>query len=734
MKKYIIFFALVLFGLTLSAQSNRAIRKADSWFEKREFRQAAIEYEALINSANRNRRASNETKKYLYSRLGETYLNLREYIKAEYNFEHALRLGADDPLFLRNHARARQANRDVSNDPGAELNPVTIETKLNAANNQYALAWYRGSLLFSCDKITQNRNRNDGVAPLMFFTSRPVFDFSSGKINDWTTPERFDRIEADPLYFVHSFAFDENTETYYVMRCLIKTGAMDDRCNIFAYRETNGRMSQPMRQSFHSREANIGHPTLSSDGNVMIFSSTKDGNSSLFIVQKISANTWTEPLLIGSVINTNNNETYPKLFRDSLLFFSSDGHPGMGGLDIFYTTISVNGRAHALSKQTDLSQVEFSTPVNMGAPINSGADDVSFLLRNDKIGGFFISNRAFAGQNRNIIFSFENIPSVLDPDGAHMLAYRQRGTAGIEFAMPFGDDTDKSRLNRRVAELNAKVFDHNAEVARLNEALAQNSAEKLRSGADIPRLRAIQDSINNEKARIAGDIAELNGDIEQLNSEIRGADNQNPNRHNDPRWILDDQITQQNAIITRQNAEITRQNAKIASLSNDLAIVTDNLLVLDEEISILEVELDKLNEKSPVGAAERERLDTERERLDGAIAKLRQERAGHRDQLADLLAGRSALEQEYVGQSRELIDANNEIARLSNELRHLSGGTDDIIAALNDEIARLRAANRDCNEEIARLRAELEAKPKEVYVEVPIETFVERAVPGEILI
>ena len=791
MKRFFIILTLSALAITLNAQ-NRDARRADGWFARHEYRQAAADYNKAIQSAQRSR-ANQQVMGSLYSRMGETQFRLREYLTAETYFVRALEAGtrnadllilygktllANDKQqeamnifrqalelrpgneYITNLIRQVEFNLSSMDDPRSRLNPVEKEHQLNIAHNQYGMNWYRGALMFSCDRV-ERQGAGRQLAPSHFFWSQPVYDFRFNEIRGWAVPEALDAVRTDEA-FAHSFAHDPHTNTYYVTRCLREAGAMQPRCNIFAFRrQANGRMSDPVRQSFHRRDANIGHPTLSSDGRVMFFTTTVDGDANLYVARRTGDNTWTTPLSLGPTINTPREETYPHLFGDSILFFSSSGHPGMGGLDIFYSQITVNGEPHAVSGNSDLTQLRFSEPVNMGYPINSGADDVSFLLKKDKIGGFFISNRQFAGQNRNIIYSFENIPFVFDPDGEHMLALRQR-RGGVEFVMPFGEDTDKSRLNRRIAELNSKVFDHNADVAKLNERLAQNSADKLRTGADIPRLRAIQDSINNERSRIAGDIAALNDDIERLNAEIVTADNRNPNRHNDPRWILDDQITRQNAIITRQNAEVTRQNAKIALLSNDLAIVTDNLLVLDEEISILEVELDKLNEESPIGAAERARLNAERERLDGSIAKLRQERAGHRDQLADLLAGRSALEQEYVGQSRELVDANDEISRLNDALRRLGGGTDEIIARLNDEIARLRAANRiceeelarlraanraceeelarlraanrACEEELARLRAELEAKPKEIHVEVPIETFLERAVPGEILI
>jgi len=757
MKKQFLFLTLIMFTITLSAQNSRLIRRADAWFAKNEFRQAALDYEAAIRSAERSRRTPLETKSYLYTRLGETYFFLREYVKAEASFVRARAHGADDLNFLLHYGRALQAsdkasealevfrealagnpdNLEVQNairsaefnlaswgDSRVEQHPVSLESALNVSNQQYALAWYEGSLLFSSDRVdTRGRNKNLAMAPTTFFLSRPVYDFNTNRVV-WSVPEPIERIESHLEYYVHSFAYDPNTSTYYVQRCLVKSDALDHRCNIYAYRqEANGRMSSPARQSFHHTGANIGHPTLSSDGNVMIFTSTQGGSSSLYIAQKTGRNTWTEPLLLGSGIHTNGEETYPQLFRDSLLFFSSNGHLGMGGLDIFYTEIKVNGVSHSLSAQSDLERLEFTKPVNLGAPINSGADDVSFLLQGDANGGFFISNRTLGGQNRNQIFSFDREPFIFDAPGKH-LASRQAthldplAGRSVQFVMPDRLDTEKSKINREVAQFNEEVFDLNSEVSKTNAAILALENKKLEKGSDPAKLKAQQDVLFAQNAKHTADIARLNDEIAKRSRDLaRLSDRQTPN----DRSRLDDAITRQNADITKQNAAVTRQNADFALLNRDMAGVVAPLSAVNKNLEVQQSELSKLHAQTPTTPAEKEKLDSEKARVSGEISKLQAERSRLEGEQSKLVARSNQLNDEGRTANRNLIILNDGMTRLNNDVARLHGEhmqpslvrfvmperLDTEKARINREIAHLNEEVFDLNSEVSKNNSEI---------------------------
>ena len=124
----------------------------------------------------------------------------------------------------------------------------------------------------------------------------------------------------------------------------------------------------------------LAHPCLSPNGNFIIFSSNIAGGyggSDLYI-SYLKDNKWGKPLNLGKEINTPRNEVFPFINSDGKLYFSSDGHAGMGGLDIY----SVN-----------YSNFEWRGVHNIGAPFNSQFDDFSYCEKTDKSGGFFCSDR-----------------------------------------------------------------------------------------------------------------------------------------------------------------------------------------------------------------------------------------------------------------------------------------------------------------------------------------------------
>ncbi len=137
-------------------------------------------------------------------------------------------------------------------------------------------------------------------------------------------------------------------------------------------------------------------PTLSPDGNIMYFISDRDGGlggTDIWYAQKVGKE-WSAPVHAGKVINTPFNEIYPHVGRDGkTLYFASDGHPGLGGYDVF----RAEGRLSS-----------WQPPQNMGSPINSSYDDFSlFWVKQDSL-GFIASNRP-GGRGRDDIYFVKRI-------------------------------------------------------------------------------------------------------------------------------------------------------------------------------------------------------------------------------------------------------------------------------------------------------------------------------------
>jgi outer membrane protein OmpA-like peptidoglycan-associated protein/tetratricopeptide (TPR) repeat protein len=175
----------------------------------------------------------------------------------------------------------------------------------------------------------------------------------------------------------------------------------DAYCKLFLIEKTNADSWGTAMPVFPElKELNLGHPTLSEDGKYMILSAKAPegwGGYDLYSSQLLENGTWSEPTLLNRQINTPGNEQFPSLDKDTL-YFSSDFHPGMGGLDIFKSFRMENG--------------EWSPPVNLKHPINSGADDFNYTIihsLNNLPYGYFTSTRQ-GGDGREDIYTFKKLP------------------------------------------------------------------------------------------------------------------------------------------------------------------------------------------------------------------------------------------------------------------------------------------------------------------------------------
>ncbi len=146
---------------------------------------------------------------------------------------------------------------------------------------------------------------------------------------------------------------------------------------------------------FNADDYSVAHPALSADEKTLYFSSDMPGTigaSDIFSVSIYEDGTYGEPKNLGETINTESRETFP-FVSDNTLFFASDGHPGLGGLDVFATKL--DGSSNEV--------------LNLGKPLNGQQDDFSFIIDiNGK--GYFASNRT-GGIGDDDIYSFqENEP------------------------------------------------------------------------------------------------------------------------------------------------------------------------------------------------------------------------------------------------------------------------------------------------------------------------------------
>jgi len=196
--------------------------------------------------------------------------------------------------------------------------------------------------------------------------------------------------------------FNKTFNEFYFTRCGSASNATD-YCKLYvSYKDVDGKWSEPQLLPFFVDDSvNVQQPALSPDGKELYFSAdsreTGYGGKDLYVSTR-TADGWNTPVNLGASINTPRDEVFPAFGPDGLLYFSSDGYPSMGRLDIF-SAKRANGK--------------WTNVTNLQSPINSSADD--FGIAFDKLNegdrdtirsrGFFTSSRA-GGEGEDDIYEF----------------------------------------------------------------------------------------------------------------------------------------------------------------------------------------------------------------------------------------------------------------------------------------------------------------------------------------
>ncbi|MGG5578380.1 OmpA family protein [Myroides sp. C15-4] len=161
-----------------------------------------------------------------------------------------------------------------------------------------------------------------------------------------------------------------------------------------AVKQVDGTWGQVEELPINSDDFSTGHPALTPDGKWLYFASDRKGGkgqSDLYRVALFENRHYGSVESLGDVINTEGRESFPFISSDNQLYFSSDGHPGLGGLDVFVSKLNADG--------------SFGPVVNMGEPINSPLDDFSFYVEAEQNKGFVSSNR-LGGKGKDNIYTW----------------------------------------------------------------------------------------------------------------------------------------------------------------------------------------------------------------------------------------------------------------------------------------------------------------------------------------
>lgn len=251
---------------------------------------------------------------------------------------------------------------------------------INSAQEDFGVAYYMDKIVFT--------SSTTGVKPVKRkwnWNNLPFLDLYIAEIDDKkeiTEAEKFSKV--NKRYHEGPVTFNKAGNYMVFTRNNYKKKSSDGvtKLELF-YSEKNekGKWSKAKPIPFNNPDYSTGHASLNAAGDTMYFASDMPGGIGgvdIYMSVKNSEGVWQSPKNLGKEVNTEGNEMFPFVHKDGFLFFASDGHLGLGGLDIFVAQIN-DGKYEKIE--------------NLGVPVNTSYDDFSFVLDEKQEGGYFASNR-----------------------------------------------------------------------------------------------------------------------------------------------------------------------------------------------------------------------------------------------------------------------------------------------------------------------------------------------------
>ncbi len=413
MKKYIsaIVFCLLVFGTqAVQAQLKRANKK----FDRKEYAVAIPLYQRHLEKV--------PTSEEGMEKLAHSYRLVNNSHDAEYWYSRLLKAGNKDPQntfyyaqmlinnekwddavpYLEKYLQERdwdevaqnmlKSAKDYKSFLADSVMYIVKSTNINTAKAEFGPTMYRNSLVFTS-------SRNPG---------KSVFNWTGDNFLDLYQAQYFGKAElgepmmlpgmANSKYHEGGSTFSPDGNTMYFTRNDYNQGKLQKgenglvRLKTFQAQLVSNKWDKVSEVSFNGKEYSVGHPCISPDGNTFYFVSDMtggEGGTDLWFARK-QGEDWGKPENMGPRINTPVNEMFPWMSPTGVFYFASNGHPGLGGLDLFRVT----------SMGT-----EFEKVANVGYPVNSPMDDFSLAIDEKSGIGFFSSNRK-GGKGDDDIYSF----------------------------------------------------------------------------------------------------------------------------------------------------------------------------------------------------------------------------------------------------------------------------------------------------------------------------------------
>ncbi|MBP6182319.1 OmpA family protein [Flavobacterium sp.] len=402
MKKYTL---LLFFGLTTISfvAQNKNTKKADKLFDRYEYVQAVKEYLFLVEKGKGD--------VYVYKQLGESYYKRCDFNEAEKWYAQAIKSKQDAETYykyaqiLKSNAKYLESN--VQMKVFSSMLPNDERTKRFNENPDYFSKLKEKEKLFTVDEINLNSGKSDFGAILynntLYFVSARN---EKGKIYGWNNEPFLDLYQSDykeeygsysepmpiselnTIYHEGPLTMTKDGNTIYFSSESFNEKLFEKdnskklkygQVNLYKAVNENGKRTV-IPLPFNSKSYSTGNPSIDEDGKFLYFASNMPGSIGGTDIWKAaihSDGSFGSPENLGNKINTSGDENFPFVTGDAILYFSSNGLTGFGGLDVFSVDLNKN-----------------ETPNNIGNPVNTEKDDFSFTFNTAKNIGYLSSNRS----------------------------------------------------------------------------------------------------------------------------------------------------------------------------------------------------------------------------------------------------------------------------------------------------------------------------------------------------
>lgn len=435
MKKAVYIIVCLLLTAVAAGCRTPKLSEADAQFQRGEYYDASVTYKKVYNKLRKKEKRPQRGE--VAFKMGRCYRLLNMSARASAAFQNALRYEYPDStthfmLAQALHADGKYAAALRSYDKYLEFCPddslaincaegcrtaqeirargsryVVKQAKLFNSRRADFCPMYLGA---DCDQIyytsTTEKATGDKKSEITGMKNADVFFSKKNEKGEWERPEPVEG-ELNTEFDEGIVAFSPDAQTMYLTKARRELNAPTS-VEIYTSTRSDAKWSAPVKFEITADTlSTFGHPAVSPDGEYLYFVSDMPGGYGGKDIWRISLKERQGSLVnLGPDINTEGNDDFPYVRSDGSLYFSSDGHPGMGGLDIF--------RATAVGDPADLRwKVE-----NMGFPINSAGDDFGITFGKGE-DGFFSSNRGDA-RGYDHIYSFEYDPVRIAIEGLVM--------------------------------------------------------------------------------------------------------------------------------------------------------------------------------------------------------------------------------------------------------------------------------------------------------------------------